>query len=145
MNYSGLDLKSFEALAFEFAKGLKAGDVVLFEGEMGAGKTCFIKNILSFFGVKDAISPTFSIVNVHKNEKGEEFFHLDLHRLKPESDEIEYIGIDEILKKDAIVLIEWSDYYREYFKANKIGDYRVKIGLCEGDFDLREVGVDEIG
>ncbi len=141
MKYFGLDLKGFEAFAIEFAKGLKPGDVVLFEGEMGAGKTCFIKSVLAFFGVEGVISPTFSIVNSHKNDRGEEFFHLDLHRLKPESDEIEYIGIDEILKKDAIVLIEWSDYYREYFKANGIGDYRVKIGLCESDVSLRDVEV----
>ena len=52
MKYFGLDLKGFEAFAIEFAKSLKPGDVVLFECEMGAGKTCFIKSVLAFFGVE---------------------------------------------------------------------------------------------
>lgn len=81
--------------------------VVLFEGEMGAGKTTFIKAICREMGVSDSVSsPTFSIVNEYESRDGKRIYHFDFYRIKDESEALD-IGFYEYLDSGNLCLIEW--------------------------------------
>ena len=96
------------ALAREFAKELKAGDVVCLEGDLGAGKTTFTQGLASALGVKGRVtSPTFCIVQEHR---GAACFlvHMDLYRLAGE-DDVLAIGWEDYLAEGAILAVEWPE------------------------------------
>jgi tRNA threonylcarbamoyladenosine biosynthesis protein TsaE len=83
--------------------------VILFHGQMGAGKTTFIKALAKELGVTDATSsPTFSLVNEYKTANGESLYHFDVYRLKNESEALDF-GIDEYLYSGNWCFIEWSE------------------------------------
>jgi len=100
-------------VAQEIATLLFSAEVVLFEGEMGAGKTTFIKALVAIAGSKDAVtSPTYSLVNKYlidvQTSNKKYIYHLDLFRLKSTAEAID-IGMEEILDSGEIILIEWAD------------------------------------
>ncbi len=96
------------ALAKEFAKELKSGDVVCLEGELGAGKTTFTQGLAAALGVPGRVtSPTFCIVQEHQS-KDILLVHMDLYRLRGE-DDVEAIGWEDYLARGAIFVIEWPE------------------------------------
>lgn len=94
-------------IAQNFAKRLRSGDVVLYTGEMGAGKTHFTKGIARAFGVEDEVtSPTFALVNEYLGET--DVFHFDLFRINT-YDDLYAIGFFDYLDRDGVLCIEWSE------------------------------------
>ncbi|MBL8027588.1 MAG: tRNA (adenosine(37)-N6)-threonylcarbamoyltransferase complex ATPase subunit type 1 TsaE [Fibrobacteres bacterium] len=93
----------------DFAKkiaGMNAGIVALY-GDLGAGKTCFVKGIAKGFGIAETVnSPTFSIINCYKNG-GQQLYHIDAYRLKSAA-EILNIGFEDYVS-EGICLIEWPE------------------------------------
>lgn len=96
----------------KYASELKPGDVVLLKGDLGSGKTQFVKGICSFFKVKENVnSPTFILVNEYTPELSagvSKIFHFDFYRIK-KFEELKEIGFNEYLRLDTISLIEWPD------------------------------------
>lgn len=90
----------------KFAEQLQAGSIVRLEGDLGAGKTHFVKGVASFFGIseQEVSSPTFTLI--HEYEGKVPIFHFDCYRLKSEQEALE-IGIEEYLFGDGVTLIEW--------------------------------------
>lgn len=89
----------------EFAQDYK---LWLFYGQMGVGKTTFIKEIAKYFGVEDNIhSPTFSIVNEYK-AKDNTIYHFDFYRLENESEAMD-IGVEEYFYSGNLCLVEWPE------------------------------------
>ena len=83
--------------------------VILFNGEMGAGKTTFIKELTKALGVAQATaSPTFSLVNEYLSDSGELLYHFDVYRLKSEDEALD-IGIEEYLYSGNWCFIEWAE------------------------------------
>lgn len=83
--------------------------VILFYGEMGAGKTTLVKEISRTLGVKGATgSPTFSLVNEYHINDREKLFHFDMYRLKNESEAYD-MGMDEYLYSGDWCLVEWPE------------------------------------
>lgn len=83
--------------------------IILFHGQMGAGKTTLIKALAKELGVNDATSsPTFSLVNEYKTANGELLYHFDVYRLKTESEALDF-GIDDYLYSGNWCFIEWSE------------------------------------
>jgi tRNA threonylcarbamoyladenosine biosynthesis protein TsaE len=83
--------------------------VILFHGQMGAGKTTLIKALAKELGVNDATSsPTFSLVNEYKTANGDLLYHFDVYRLKTESEALDF-GIDEYLYSGNWCFIEWPE------------------------------------
>lgn len=83
--------------------------VILFNGEMGVGKTTFIKALAKELGVRDATSsPTFSLVNEYELPNGGYLYHFDVYRLKNETEALD-MGIDEYLYSGNWCCIEWAE------------------------------------
>jgi tRNA threonylcarbamoyladenosine biosynthesis protein TsaE len=96
-------------LGSRFAKELIGDDIVSVYGELGAGKTQFIKGICSRLGVKQVVnSPTFIIVNEYSSDKIGKIFHFDFYRIRS-LDELYDIGFKDYLDGGGLILIEWPE------------------------------------
>ena len=99
-----------QEVAFEFAKKININDIILLNGEMGAGKTAFVRGLCEYFSVFETSSPTFNIVNEYQGDI--KILHFDLYRLF-DVDELYEIGFEDYLNEQAIILIEWPECARE--------------------------------
>lgn len=94
-------------IAEKFAEYLKAGDAVLYKGEMGAGKTYFTKGIAKRFGITEEVtSPTFALINEYYGDIN--VFHFDLFRISG-FDDLYGIGFFDYFDRNGVFCIEWSE------------------------------------
>jgi tRNA threonylcarbamoyladenosine biosynthesis protein TsaE len=101
------DLASLPAVAAQVASLLRDYSIVVFEGEMGAGKTTFIKALCRALGVADDVSsPTFALVNEYRSARNEPIYHFDFYRLD-DAQEALNIGALEYFDSGYLCLIEW--------------------------------------
>lgn len=95
------------AALLAFLAGNPTISTILFEGEMGAGKTTFIKAICHELGVTDYVSsPTFSIVNEYLTGSGQPVYHFDFYRINDEQEALN-IGVFDYFDSGNLCLIEW--------------------------------------
>ena len=93
-----------EAFAKEYAKTLVGGDVVLLDGEMGAGKTVFAKGVAKGLGVEEEVtSPTYAYMNDYDGR----LFHYDCYRIES-VEQAERLGLADYFDMGGICLIEWA-------------------------------------
>ncbi len=104
-------------LASEFAASLKAGDVVALNGELGAGKTFFVKSVLQYFEIGNVNSPTFAIVNQFEGKV--KVNHFDFYRVNA-INELHDIGFEDYLDDESITFIEWANLAREILPHKRI-------------------------
>lgn len=101
--------------------------VFIFEGDMGAGKTTFIKTFCATLGVSDVVSsPTYSIVNEYESPKGP-VFHFDFYRIKDIREAYD-LGYEEYFYGGGICLIEWPERVEELLPENYI---KVEINVVD--------------
>jgi|694.fasta_scaffold08200_14 tRNA threonylcarbamoyladenosine biosynthesis protein TsaE len=101
------ELNDIQSVAFELSKQIKH-QVILFNGQMGAGKTTFIQALLKIRGYeKDASSPTFSLINEYQTLNST-IYHFDLYRIKNLEEALD-IGFEEYLDTGHLCLIEWPE------------------------------------
>jgi tRNA threonylcarbamoyladenosine biosynthesis protein TsaE len=106
-------LSELPSVARQLLKFFDGEKIVAFEGPMGAGKTTLIKAICEELGVKETVSsPTFSIVNEYRTEKGEKIYHFDFYRIKS-VDEAYDMGYEEYFYSKAYCFIEWPEKIAE--------------------------------
>jgi len=113
------NLADFERLAAEFARTLVPGNVVALTGQLGAGKTTFVRAVVrELHGDDSAVaSPTFVFWHRYAGEPPIE--HLDLYRLENPAEAVE-LGLEESFDPRAIVLVEWSDRYPALLPAHTL-------------------------
>lgn len=120
-----------ENIAFEYAKTLNKGDVVILQGDLGAGKTAFTKGVCKFFGLDGVTSPTYAYLNVY----GDFIYHYDCYRLSCGED-AEGLGLTDYFGGNNICIIEWAENIVDVLPDNikkviieKIDDNTRKITL----------------
>ena len=102
-------LDEIATAAQQFLRATAGHKVFALYGEMGAGKTTFIHALCEAMGVKDAItSPTFSIINEYKTSGGDTVYHIDLYRIKDETEAIN-AGIEDALYSGNTCWVEWPE------------------------------------
>lgn len=91
---------------FEFAKQIEPGQVICLDGDLGAGKTHFVKGVASYFGINPnkVNSPTYTLINEYSGDLP--VYHFDCYRLEHEDEALE-IGAEEYFYGDGVCLIEW--------------------------------------
>jgi tRNA threonylcarbamoyladenosine biosynthesis protein TsaE len=98
-----------ERFAAKFAKGLKPGAILLLIGELGSGKTTFVKGLAKGLGISQEVlihSPSFTLINEYPGKIP--LYHVDLYRLD-HLREIEELGLEDYLQKKGVVAVEWAD------------------------------------
>lgn len=107
-----IEIKSLDNItdaAAEFIKQMGDNTVFAFHGEMGAGKTTFIKAICEKLGVDDVInSPTFAIVNEYRSNSGELIYHFDFYRINKEEEAFDF-GYEDYFFSGSLCFIEWPE------------------------------------
>ena len=142
MEYRSNSPGETEALGAALAKLLWPGAVVAFTGDLGAGKTAFVRGMAQGLGVAGLVtSPTFTIVNEYEGGRLP-LFHFDLYRLAS-SDELFEIGWEDYLRRGGVCAVEWSEN-----AAGALERDTVRVDLRRGAEDGQRVitiqGVDGI-
>ncbi len=102
-----------QEIAFEYAKTLVKGDVILLSGDLGAGKTAFTKGVAKYFGIDGVTSPTYAYLNVYNDL----LYHYDCYRLSCGEDAV-MLGLTDYFNGDNICLIEWSENISDVIPKN---------------------------
>ena len=111
-----------EALGARLAASLPGGSVVAMYGDLGAGKTAFVRGMARGMGLQVRVSsPTFTIVNEYLGDR--ELIHFDMYRLSG-ADELFDIGWEDYLARGAVCAVEWSENVEDAFFGDEI---RVRI------------------
>lgn len=118
MKYIVKSMEETKLLAEKFSKTLKLGDVVLLNGDLGAGKTTFTQLVFSCLGVKEVVnSPTFAILKSYQGKFN--LHHFDTYRISTE--EAIEAGFDEVLEdRNSVIFIEWSENISPLLPSNTI-------------------------
>ena len=107
-----------EELGRRFASGLPGGTVVAMYGDLGAGKTAFVRGMARGMGLDCRVSsPTFTIVNEYLGKR--ELIHFDMYRLSS-ADELFDIGWEDYLARGAVCVVEWSEKVQDAFFGDEI-------------------------
>jgi tRNA threonylcarbamoyladenosine biosynthesis protein TsaE len=95
----------------DFSRALAPGAVILLYGDLGAGKTAFVRGLARGLGAapEDVSSPTFTIMQEYAGAAAP-LYHVDLYRLEPA--EIDDLGLDDLIESGGIVAIEWADRWK---------------------------------
>lgn len=129
-------------LGLKFGQSLKGGEILALQGNLGAGKTCFVQGLAKGLGIKDKVnSPTFNILkvykiasNIKKRISPQVFCHIDTYRLRDERDLIS-LGIEEFFHdQKTITAIEWAEKVKKILPKKTIDLYFKQI-----DEDTREI------
>lgn len=124
-----------EALGSALAGQLRPGDIVAFFGDLGAGKTAFVRGLARGLGIREAVtSPTYTVVNEYTSGRIP-LFHFDLFRLSGPDDLFD-IGWEDYLERGGVCAVEWSE------RAETLlgGAIRVTIRMADG-IDRREITI----
>lgn len=129
------DLQGYLNQVLTYAAGRK---VWLFEGAMGSGKTTLIKEVCRYFSIVDETSsPTFPLINVYEDEKGNEYYHFDFYRIENQKEAID-IGADEYFYSKQYCFIEWSEKITDLLPAEYL-----KISINLGHSNQRIISLSQ--
>lgn len=121
--WDATELKDLDGIAKELLEFIGDHRVLCFYGDLGAGKTTFIKAICRQLGVTDEVqSPTFSIVNEYKASGGEPLYHFDFYRLKTEEEAYD-LGYEQYLYSNYFCFIEWPEKVEGLLNLKKVDLY----------------------
>ena len=139
MKYYTCNTDQTEALGAALAEQLAPGDVVAFFGDLGAGKTAFVRGMARGLGILESVtSPTYTVVNEYLSGRMP-LFHFDLYRLSGPDDLFD-IGWEDYLDRGGVCAVEWSERAEELLEDA----VRVTIRMADGP-DSREITIEAGG
>jgi tRNA threonylcarbamoyladenosine biosynthesis protein TsaE len=120
------------AVAAALASRLSAGDVLLLQGDLGTGKTAFVRGLAKGLGVDpdEVTSPTFTLVHEYRGGRLP-IVHVDLYRLT--GIDLDEIGLDEALASSGVVAVEWAE------RLSRAGEGAIRVQISDRGGDLREI------
>ena len=119
MEHYSSSVQETEALGRALAQHLTPGTVVAFTGDLGAGKTAFVRGMAQGLGIAQRVtSPTFTIVNEYEGGRLP-LFHFDMYRLGS-ADDLFDIGWEDFLRRGGVCAVEWSETVQEALDADTI-------------------------
>ena len=129
-------------IGHRLGRGLRGGDLVLLEGELGLGKTVLAKGIAAGLGIDpdEVTSPSYTLVQEYPGGRTP-VFHLDLYRLET-TEELGTIGLEEILAGGGVVLVEWGERLPGYLRR---GAVRIRLhDVGEGSRRIEVIPDDQV-
>ena len=125
-----------EAFAAELARGFRGGEVVLLSGELGSGKTAFVRGLARGMGIdpEEVASPTFVLLTAYPGRLT--LHHADLYRLAGMGDDLE-LGLDELPGSAGVLAVEWAERLSRLAWADPI-----RVTLEHGGEDVRRIQVE---
>lgn len=118
VSYTTNSAEETEALGAEFSKRLKPGDRVALVGELGGGKTCFVRGLARGLGERGYVkSPSFTIIHIYEGGRLP-LYHIDLYRLG-KIEEFAEAGLEEYVYSEGVSVIEWADKIPELVEECK--------------------------
>jgi tRNA threonylcarbamoyladenosine biosynthesis protein TsaE len=123
------------AVGRDLARALSSGAVVLLTGDLGAGKTAFVRGMAEGLGIDPAAvsSPTFTLIQEYRGGRLP-LHHVDLYRLRPV--EVDELGLDELTLEDGVTAIEWPDRLPMNFPD------AVRVQIDHRDGDVRAIAIE---
>ena len=120
MTHDSHSVHQTEQIAAELARNLRGGECIGLYGDLGAGKTQFVRGLVQGLGANAhaVSSPTFVLLNVYDTGRLK-VFHLDAYRLTG-ADDFEAIGFAELLEQAGVVVVEWAERVESLLPANRI-------------------------
>jgi len=130
------DENGTEVLASKFAEEVKNGQVIVLNGNLGSGKTFFIKMVLKSLSIQNVRSPSFAIVNEYNGKF--KFYHFDFYRLK-KIEELYDIGwVDYLNNSGAAIFIEWGELLEAALPEKRIEILITVIDDTKRKFEFRK-------
>lgn len=140
IGFTCADSKATQSLAGHLAAVLRPGDLLLLEGDLGAGKTTFTQGLGRALGVTDAVtSPTFVLMNVYPTSAGFDLVHVDVYRLDRLSEVVE-LALPEMLDDGAVVVVEWGER-----AAAALGGDHLRVRIESDEDGTRTVSLEPHG
>jgi len=125
-----------ERAGAELGARIPDGAVVALYGDLGAGKTAFVRGLARGMGIEERVSsPTFTIVNEYLGAR--ELYHFDMYRLGG-SDELFGIGWEDYLSRGGVCAVEWSENVADAFEGDEITVRIRKTGEAEREIEITE-------
>ena len=121
-------------LGREFAKSLKSGQVILLYGDLGSGKTVFVRGVCEALNISCVRSPSFTLINEYESDSGLFVIHADLYRLEPSG--VHALGLEEYADYDnSVMFVEWPERWEDMPKFDGL----VRIFFTALDESTREL------
>lgn len=134
-----------EQIAKNFAITLHKGNIIAFKGNLGSGKTTFIKYMIKYldFNIDQFCSPTYNILNKYTNKSGLNIYHFDMYRVS-NLDELYSTGYFDYIDQDNIIAIEWSEKIIDFLPNNTIYVSIHKVDKHVRSIDIKRGNYDNI-
>lgn len=139
MEFISKSEKDTSKIAKKFEKRLKGGEVVVLNGDLGAGKTTFTKALCKALKVKENVtSPTFTLMNIYTSGRLP-LYHFDMYRLEDES-EAQELGLDDFFYSNGVCMIEWAENIKNLLPKKLITINIEKLGETSRKFEILGLG-----
>ena len=137
MTHESTSVEQTESIAADLATTLVGGECIALEGDLGAGKTQFVRGLLRGLGgnPRSVSSPTFMLLNIYDTGRLT-LYHLDAYRVRGAED-FESIGFPELLEQGGIVVVEWAGRVKELIPPKHI-----HVSIDSLDTQRRRIAID---
>ena len=135
MKFISKSEKDTYKIAKKFERTLSGGEVVILNGDLGAGKTTFTKGLAKALGITENVtSPTFTLMNIYTSGRIT-LYHFDMYRIEDES-EAQELGLDEFFYGNGVCMIEWAENIKNMLPKNLITINITKLGENEREIEI---------
>ncbi len=137
-----VDIKNLKEFAKKIYDNLDGRNILLLHGNLGAGKTTFVREFCEVLNVENQVSsPSFLILNTYIDNKKRKYHHLDFYRVEDEL-ELDYIGFNDLIENSKdLIFIEWPDKFLDMIKKYNHRTINIYFNFIEDNINVREVNI----